>query len=251
MARARPVDYLLIYVLGGSGTVTMENRRRAARVGDLLCLVPGAAHAYGSSRDDPWDIVWVHFQGPLAAAFADLIGRGSSRRVALGLDEEIRDRWVELVIAHHGKQPGHQLRVDTGLCGLLGLICYRLQQRQAAPASADPLELPRLQRYVHDHLSRPITLEELAGLVHLSPTHFARVFKQQFGVSPIYYVIQTRLAQACALLVETDLSVKQVSVTVGYSDPYYFSRLFKKMIGQNPTSYRQRWRGGTSRATAV
>jgi AraC-like DNA-binding protein len=69
-----------------------------------------------------------------------------------------------------------------------------------------------------------------------------RLFKRQFKVSPIYYVIQKRIAHACSLLTETALPLKQISQAVGYDDPFYFSRMFKKMMGVNPTEYRRRQR---------
>jgi transcriptional regulator GlxA family with amidase domain len=68
------------------------------------------------------------------------------------------------------------------------------------------------------------------------------VFKKQFGVSPLYYVIQKRVALAGAMLTETDLSMKEVAAAVGYDDPYYFSRIFRKVAGASPTQYRARHR---------
>ena len=106
------------------------------------------------------------------------------------------------------------------------------------PVRTTGLDVQKLQTYIHEHLREPITLAQLARVARLSPTHFARVFKQQFAVSPLYYVIQKRIALACSLLTETGMPMKQISEAVGYDDPYYFSRLFHKVTGVSPTQYR-------------
>ena len=86
------------------------------------------------------------------------------------------------------------------------------------------------------------TLAELAREAKLSVVHFNRVFKKQFGISPMNYVIQKRVALACSLLTETGQPLKQVGERVGYRDPFFFSRQFKKVMGVSPSGYRQKHR---------
>src|SRR5437762_2094607 len=97
--RTRPMDYLFIWVLHGRGYVETEGRRYAARPGDLLTFAPGKAHRYGAAEIDPWDILWIHFHGSLARSFVTAIRRGRGARIELGLDAQLRDRWIDLVIA--------------------------------------------------------------------------------------------------------------------------------------------------------
>lgn len=239
MQRAAPMDYLLIYVLAGKGFSETEGHRVAAQPGHLLSFRPGQPHRYGSDKKEPWDIVWVHFAGPRARGLVAEIRRFGAGGVDLGLDAEIRDRWIELVIAHAARGPAWVWRVSPALYALLGLIIHRLHRRAVTPAQAPPFDVHRLRAYIHHHLAEPITLAGLARQVNLSAPHFSRLFKQQFMVSPIYYVIQERVALASALLVETALPLKQIAQLVGYADPYYFSRLFRKVTGRAPSAYRQ------------
>lgn len=240
MERDKPVDYLIIWVLAGEGWVESESLRRTMRAGDLCVLVPNHPHAYAANPTNPWDIVWVHFEGSWAGWFADQIRRGGDGTwwVGLGLDAEIRDRWLDLVMVHAQLGPGGGIRCDTGLAAVLGMIIDRLHRRPAGSTEPTGFDAAKLQRYIHEHLREPVTLAQLAAVANLSPAHFARMFKRQFGVSPVYYVIQKRVALACTLLTETNLAVKQISAAVGYDDPYYFSRLFHKVTGTTPTEYR-------------
>ncbi|MCG3147065.1 MAG: HTH-type transcriptional activator RhaR [Verrucomicrobiae bacterium] len=236
MRRQRPMDYLLFWVLAGHGFVETDSQHYAAAPGDLYCLRRGVPHAYGAAQNDPWDIVWVHFSGSLARSFVDEIRRFGGARVALGQDADLRSRWLELVIFHTARRPHHETRSNTGLYALLGHIIYRLQTKRIA--DANPFDVARLQTYIHNHLRGTITVDELARQANLSTPHFNRVFRQLFSVSPMQYVLQTRVALASSLLTETALPLKQIGASVGCADPYYFSRLFKKMTGVNPSAYR-------------
>jgi len=236
--RERAMNYLLIWVLGGRGFVETEGCQVKAGAGDLLSFRPGHAHAYRADPQQPWDIVWVHYTGKLAPAFTREIRRFGGPRVALGLDDELRDRWLELVAAHLPRDPRWAARTNTALYALLGLIIHRLQQRAQSRPGTEPLNLHALQTYISRHLAEPVTLAELARQANLSPTHFARVFKRQFGISPINYVIQKRMTQASALLTETSMPLKRIAEAVGYDDPFYFSRLFRKTLGVSPAAYR-------------
>lgn len=205
----------------------------------MCVLVPGRPHAYGANAENPWEIVWAHFEGKLAGWFAEQIREcaGGSWKIPLSLDAGIRDRWLELVSVHAQIGGGGGVRCGTAFAAVLGMILDRLE-RGCATLTDNRFPVDHLRRYIHDHLREPLTLAQLAAEAHLSPAHFARVFKKHFGVTPMYYVIQKRVALACTLLTESNLAVKQVSAAVGYDDPYYFSRLFHKVTGTTPTQYR-------------
>jgi AraC family transcriptional regulator len=91
-----------------------------------------------------------------------------------------------------------------------------------------------------DGLSETVGLPELAASVGLSASHFCRAFKTAMGVSPHQYLINLRIARARLLLVETQLSVIDVGAAVGYDDPSYFARLFRRATGLSPAGYRRR-----------
>jgi AraC-like DNA-binding protein len=233
------MDYLLFWVLRGKGFVATEGKRHEASAGDLFCLLKGKSHEYGTDPGDPWDIVWVHFVGSIAPSFVETIRKFGGARIELGQDTELRDRWMELVIFHTARGPSFEVRANTGLYALLGLIIYRLQTRRSAPTAESPFDVHRVQTYIHNHLSGTITLDDLARQVNLSTPHFTRMFRKLFDVSPMQYVLQTRVALACSLLTETSMPLKQIGAAVGCPDPYYFSRLFKKTTDTSPSVYRE------------
>jgi AraC-like DNA-binding protein len=92
--------------------------------------------------------------------------------------------------------------------------------------------------YLEANVSAKLTLEEMAEHADLSISHFAATFKQQMGFSPIGYFIQLKMQYACSQLTFSNKTIQQIANEVGYTDPYYFSRLFKKVIGLSPQHYR-------------
>ncbi|MFW5435824.1 AraC family transcriptional regulator [Paenibacillus apiarius] len=94
--------------------------------------------------------------------------------------------------------------------------------------------------YIQEHYSETITLESLAESLNYSVPHLSALFKKRTGYSPIDYLIQIRIDRAASLLVETAATLREIAEGVGYRDPYYFSRLFKKYRGVSPDRFRIR-----------
>ncbi|MEX0744188.1 MAG: helix-turn-helix domain-containing protein [Phycisphaeraceae bacterium] len=240
MHRPRAEDYLFIWVIGGKGFAETEGRREDVTTGTLLTFAKGEAHTYGSDPHDPWHVVWFHFDGPAAAdVLADVRRAGGAASWApLSLDDQLRERWMELIAAHHARQPHHCRLADYLLWGVLGLIRQRLELRAAGQPAASWQIVHAVQRYVREHLSEPIAVEDLARVAHVSCRQLTRLIQEAIGCAPMAYVLDQRIAQAADMLRQTEQPVKQIARAVGYDDPYYFTRLFKRRTGQSPTAYR-------------
>lgn len=95
--------------------------------------------------------------------------------------------------------------------------------------------------FIDHHYERPISLEEVAEKIGLSSYYLSKLFKEQFQISFIEYVTQLRIRKAKDFLLEGTLSLKEIALTIGYKDPNYFSRVFKKETGLSPREYRSRY----------
>jgi AraC-like DNA-binding protein len=92
--------------------------------------------------------------------------------------------------------------------------------------------------YMMRHLDEPLQVATLAARANISPSHFFALFKRQVGCAPIDYFIRLRMQHACRLLDGTAMSVKEIAATLGYDDPFYFSRIFKSVNQVAPSEYR-------------
>ncbi|MDN8587991.1 AraC family transcriptional regulator [Paenibacillus sp. 11B] len=95
-------------------------------------------------------------------------------------------------------------------------------------------------QYIHEHFNESISLESLAEQWNYSIQYLSKQFKLRTGRSPIEYVIQARMAKAKELMIRTDATAQEIASSVGYSDVFYFTRLFKKQVGMTPGQYKKK-----------
>ncbi|NDL67279.1 response regulator [Anaerotalea alkaliphila] len=108
--------------------------------------------------------------------------------------------------------------------------CWRERREVQNPAE-------QVRRHLEEHYREPLTLDLLARQVHLSREHLARSYKKAFGATVMDHLLEIRLAEARNLLERTDLPVKEVAARVGFEDPKYFSKVFRKQTGMRPTDF--------------
>jgi YesN/AraC family two-component response regulator len=96
--------------------------------------------------------------------------------------------------------------------------------------------------YMQQHVDKVLSLSEIAGSVNLSPSHLTTLFKKKTGFSLIEYFNQLKTQKACQYLLFTDLRVNEIADKLGFEDPYYFTRMFTKIIGASPVHYRSKRR---------
>ncbi len=105
----------------------------------------------------------------------------------------------------------------------------------------DNLIVQRILEYINNHYSEDITLSSIAAAVHANAYYIAHLFKRVTNYSPLNYVIRRRIGEAQSLLIYTKMDITEIAAAVGYPDPNYFSRVFKKITSMSPRRYRQEW----------
>ena len=106
------------------------------------------------------------------------------------------------------------------------------------------IEINRVIEYVHAHIDGKLTVESMAGVAHMSPSHFARVFKEETGKPPMDYLHHIRLARAKKLLIAGDRSITDIALACGFNSHSYLSTCFKKEYRMTPSEYQQRLQKG-------
>ncbi|MDQ0417129.1 two-component system response regulator YesN [Croceifilum oryzae] len=98
----------------------------------------------------------------------------------------------------------------------------------------------QVKKYIEEHFMEDLSLEQLAKLVQLSPFYLSKCFKEEFGISYVDYMTQCRISRAKEYIRQGGFSFKEIAYAVGYHDPNYFSRVFKKTCGFSPSQYRDK-----------
>ena len=110
------------------------------------------------------------------------------------------------------------------------------------PLSSGRREIDIAADYIEEHYAEPLTLEILAGVVHMNPYYFSSYFKKNMGINFKDYLGTVRLRHAMTLLVSTDRMTYDIAAACGFPDARAFSDLFQKTYGEKPSKYRKRLR---------
>lgn len=235
--RNQPIpQHVLLYCYEGKGWYRINNKKHTLETGQSVILPANEPYSYASSKDNPWMLLWLHFEGTLAEYYAE--NANSNLNMNVNIFNELYDTINQSYAIDN-------LRYATTLLHqLFWQLCSISQQSSQQPTSMPETKtMPKptpssLISYLQQHIDQTVTLNELATITGYSPSYLSTLFKQTTGHAPLVYFNIMKIQRACLLLDTTDLPVNQICLKIGIDDPYYFSRLFTKVVGVSPMNYR-------------
>lgn len=234
-------ENILIYVNNGSGVVSIGNDTHLLSKNDFVIIPKNIAHHYSTKEKDAWTIYWVHFDGTKAELLKNYFGRKTTLPAHHTMDEDFRVVLFKDLIhtLSMGYVKSHLEYASMSFQRLLASFLYPAQFLHYQNVK-DTDVISKNITFMKKHVGEALTLRELAEQTSLSVAHYSKLFTQKTGFSPIDHFIQLKIQYACQLLDISQLYVKEVAHKVGYQDPYYFSRIFKKVMQMSPLEYRKR-----------
>ena len=226
-------SFLILHVADGKFKFLDGGNCFTAEKGDTVILDCYKPHEYFTN--DYLESYWVHIEGVNCRDFYDEITENGNI-IKGNPSNRIKERIIRLF-----KGLGHSLHESE-----LSLEVYKLLLEMANPdivrANEDAIHKGNIQRvkeYIADHLNEKITVNYLAEAVHMSPTHFSRIFKAQTGFSPYDYVVVSRLNKAKEYLLTTEMSVAEISYETGFNSEANFVYCFTNNEGISPGKFRK------------
>jgi AraC-like DNA-binding protein len=235
---------ILIYCLSGQGWCQISGSRRDIAQGHLLVIPSGVPHHYGAAVRQPWTIFWVHLVGEQLPAYLETLGTSTARPVVFLGEDILLNTIFEEVLGEleSGYTHLNLVYASQAMAHLLGAMIRRRHQGQTGVL--DPQQrIARSITMMKCELAKPLRIAQLATVAGFSASAFARLFKDQAGYSPKDYFTRLKMHQACQLLHNSTLTVKEIGFRVGYEDPLHFSRVFKLINELSPTEYRDKHKG--------
>lgn len=257
----RPFHYhkecQLTYILNSTGSLYIANSCIPFGKGDLFLLGKDLPHVFrsqanaggSSNQNSPARAISVFFD---LDQFIGLLERLPEARNVLGLLQDSRfgikaslekgsalERWIFSIL---NSQNFDQV---IALIKTLQLLSNSQSLKHISPQSMmvkDPLDSRRLEEVFHfiqENYSKPITLEEVASKVSMTPSAFCRFFKKKTRKTFTNYLIETRIARACKLLIHSDFTVSEACFESGYNSTSNFHRHFRRITGQSPNEYKK------------
>jgi len=232
-------ENFLFYCVDGHGWYKIGDKRYEVGPNEFFILPQHIEHAYGSTEEHPWSIYWMHFGGSLLPNFNMMpVVQQHFKPRAVRNSSDMAAMFSRIYqTLELGYSIDNLLFANMCLSHFITLFIYN-EKHFMAPASANTDCIDSAILFMQEHINENITLNELSHRYNYSPSRFSSLFKQKTGYAPIDYFIQMKMQKASQHLGITDKSIKDIALSMGFDDPYYFSKRFTKVMGLSPSKYR-------------
>jgi len=233
-------QHILIYCHDGKGKVKIKTTEYIIEAGEFFIIPIKTSHVYEADAENPWTIYWLHFKGSASSSIISSI----EKKIGLKGFIHHNEKSIELFNEIYGQlERGYSSdnMMYANMCLWHYLITFHYNDKYGVSGRMANKEATDIViDFLRKHVDKTVTLEEMAGQVNLSPSHFSYLFKKKTGFSPIEYFNHLKIQKACQYLLFTNLRIKEISQQLGIEDQYYFSRLFNKIMGLAPNDYREK-----------
>jgi AraC-like DNA-binding protein len=233
-------DNILIYCLQGKGHYILENKRYEVHPNQFI-IIPATDKyiRYWADKDDPWTIYWVHYTGDNINSFNKSLNLSLTRGpVQIPFNDTALEIWQNIC---QTLEMGYSIDnlCSASFCLYHLIAIFLFPQRHNQNETEDNTDIiTNTIKNMRENLSKKLTVEDMAFKNELSVSHFSKIFAKKTGMPPMDYFIHLKMQKACQLLYSNTDKIKTIAMALGYDDPYYFSRLFKKYISTSPEQYR-------------
>lgn len=234
------IDWQLLYVCSGKAHFYIGDQDVIVTAGNMVLYQPKQVMHYEYFGKDKPEVYWTHFTGSEV--------RNILKKYEIPLDTNVfyagnsptyAYLFKEMILELQTCRFGYEELLSMYLEQIFILVQRSRMDRQPAVSSHIQEEMGIAKRYFQEHYNEDINIEEYAQSRNMSISWFLRNFRQATGKSPMQYILNIRISNAVSLLESTDYNVTEIAAIIGYDNPLYFSRIFKKQKGVSPSDYRK------------
>lgn len=232
-------ENFLFYCVDGHGWFEIGGQQYEVGPNEFFILPQNVEHSYGSKPDQPWSIYWIHFGGDSLPELNEIQAvQKLFKPVYIKNNGDILPLFSKIYkTLELGYSIDNLLFANMCLAEFLTLFIYN--SRHYESATHDKMDcVDSAILFMQEHINDNISLNELSSRYNYSVSRFSNLFKQKTGYAPIDYFVQMKMQKACQQLNFTNRSVKDIAFSMGFDDPYYFSKRFRTIIGMSPKKYR-------------
>lgn len=228
-------EYILIYCTEGSGVIWLQGREYRLHANEAFCIPRFKGHRYWASSEDPWSILWVHFKGEDTGYFPL-----EERQIVKMVSSNASNRMMFLFeLLFKILDENYTLGNFIYISQVLSLILAEIYEREKRDSAQEQnRHVTSVVRFMYKHIHENLTLEQVSEEFELSRSYLNAIFQKYTQHSPMDFFINLKMKEACKMLRSSELYIYEVAQKLGYGDQYYFSRIFKKVVGISPKEYK-------------
>lgn len=232
--------YLIHYIVKGEGYYEVENKQYPVCAGQLFIIYPDEIVKYYSPEiEKTWSFCWMGIDGKLARTYLEQAGfRHEKYLYHLGNESFLSHVMKCLAYIEHCHDNPSQLKLNAYLLACLSDI--ELKKDEKSTQKLKPVgQVDKAVTYIEYNYMNAITTSDVAKYLSLERSYFYRIFKKYTGKSPEQYIMNYRIKKSLDLISLGRYTFTEISLSVGIGDVYYFSKLFKRVMGCTPSQYRK------------
>ena len=224
--------FVLELVLDGVGYVYIDGEMVKVKKGDIYLLSQGARHFYYADKSEPFTKIFLNLSGKLCESLIDSYGLRGKHIFDGSALFPIFEKIPEII-----HSDARENEMQSSLQGVFIEILSRLSLAESeAHYSREAL---LMKAYLDENIHRLVSAGELSRQIFRSPDYCQKLFKREFSVTPYAYQINRKIELAKYFLTKTEMSIGEISESLGYGDLHYFSNLFYQKCGVRPSAYRK------------
>ena len=232
-------DYQILYVANGKTHFWFDGKKEIVSAGHMVLYKPEEIQKYVYYLEDNPEVFWIHFTGSDVKNILAYHGISLDEHVFYcGVLPDYKALFRKIIQELQLCRYGYEDYIASLFNDIL-LLADRQQHEQKKATGNVQEQIERAAAYFNENYNTKISIDDYAESLHISTNWFIHNFKQYAGMSPAQYILSLRMVNAQSLLERTTYNIKEISEIVGYENPLYFSRVFKKEIGKSPAQYRK------------
>lgn len=239
-------SFLFIIVKSGSGVFTYKDQTYCLKSSDYVFIDCRIPYSHKSSESDPWELMWVHFNGTLMDKYYSYFFK---KNTSIILHQNNRNELSfshileQLIELASQKETVTELLISNLLNELVTKILTFKEIQLNTEESSGTEKMKRVKNYIDEHFNEKISLDIVAAEFYISKFHMAREFKKTYGNTIVNYIMEKRITKAKELLRFSDMQIEEIGRICGIEDNSYFNKVFRKIEGMTASVYRKKWRG--------
>lgn len=237
-------SYLFMIVLSGKGIFTYNEETIYLKPNDIVFIDCKKKYSHRSSSTDPWELIWVHFNGPSIANYYKLFfGKMDSIVFNSHSSSDFENTLFQLIDLASSENATSELLSSNLLNTLItqALTLEKLDIKINRNINSEKIN--QIKQYIDKNFKKKLSLDNIAKKFYISKYYMSREFKKNYGITINNYVVNKRTTLAKELLRFTDKSIGEIGQLCGIIDNSYFNKVFQKNENMSPSEYRKKWNG--------
>ena len=231
-------DYYLMCMTSGALDARIGGERLLLEAGKFIIIPPHTPIFYNNyESEDPIRYYTMHFSGYDFESTVNRLGIEVGVLTSVKLTSELSYQFESILPVFSSLKNDMLIMLEI----MVKAFLVELSRSISADDGTVEAHLERSIDYIRSHIHEQLSVHHLAQMEFFSPSRYRALFKAMTGYSPIEFITEQRITQACHLLEHGELSLSQVAEACGYGDRLYFQRIFKQRIGVPPGEYRARF----------